>query len=208
MMMRGKSLCWIAVSILALGIIAVAVVGFTVVRRGFSAREEPSAVEEVLARQMRRLAVPSRARLLPNRVVVSSKVLLDARAHFADHCATCHANDGSGDTTIGKNLYPKAPDMRRSPTQRLTDGELYYIIQNGVRLTGMPAWGKAGDENDEESWKLVHFIRRLADLTPAQLEEMKALNPKTPDEMQEQHGSGQHEPDTSEGKRQVPRHRH
>ena len=70
--------------------------------------------------------------------------------HFADHCATCHANDGSGNTTIGKNLFPPAPDMRLAATQDLTDGELFYIIEEGVRFTGMPAWSSGTPE--ARSW--------------------------------------------------------
>ena len=76
--------------------------------------------------------------------------------------------------------------MRLEATQSLTDGELYAIIQNGVRLTGMPAWGKEGDENDEDSWKLVHLIRHFKDLTPEHLKEMQRLNPKGPDEYEEE----------------------
>jgi mono/diheme cytochrome c family protein len=105
--------------------------------------------------------------------------------HWADHCAFCHANNGSGDTEVGKNLYPKAPDMRLADTQKLTDGELYYTIKNGVRLTGMPAWGEAGD-TDEDSWKLVHFIRHLSSLSPEEEKEMEQLNPKGPEEKLEE----------------------
>ena len=135
---------------------------------------------------VRRLAVPARSKSLVNPVYPSDEVLADARAHFADHCATCHANDGSGNTVIGRNLYPKAPDMRLDATQSLTDGELYAIIQDGIRLTGMPAWGKEGDENDEDSWKLVHLIRHFKDLTPEHLKEMQRMNPKSPDELEEE----------------------
>ena len=176
-------------TILILCAVAVVVVGVVAVRtisRGFSAREEPSAAEAVAARIVRRLAVPRRSKNLLNPVYPSDEVLADARAHFADHCATCHANDGSGNTTIGRNLYPKAPDMRLDATQSLTDGELYAIIQDGIRLTGMPAWGKEGDENDDDSWKLVHLIRHLKDLRPEHLKEMQRLNPKGPDEYEEQ----------------------
>ncbi|MEO7144714.1 MAG: c-type cytochrome [Bryobacteraceae bacterium] len=67
-------------------------------------------------------------------------MLADARAHWADHCAACHANNGSGDTAMGKHTYPPTPDMRQAETQNLTDGELFYIIQNGSRLTRMPSW--------------------------------------------------------------------
>jgi hypothetical protein len=77
-------------------------------------------------------------------------------------------------------------DMREADTQRLTDGELYYIIQHGIRMTGMPAWGREGDEHDEDSWKLVYFIRHLSELTLRQVKDMKKLNPTTPGEMEEQ----------------------
>jgi mono/diheme cytochrome c family protein len=181
--MRIRSLLlWLLAAIF----VAAAATGFWIVRRGFSARDEPSWVETAIARRVRAFAVPARARTAKNPVSATPEVLAEARAHFADHCAVCHANDGSGQTTIGQNLYPKALDMRLDDTQRLTDGELYYIIQNGIRLTGMPAWGKEGDEDDEDSWKLVHFIRHLSELTPAQLKEMKALNPKTADEIDEE----------------------
>ena len=109
---------------------------------------------------------------LPN----TAENLAEARGHWADHCAICHANNGGGNTTIGQNLYPKAPDMRQPRTQNMTDGELYYTIQNGIRLSGMPAWGQAG-ENDKDSWKLV---------APEEEREMERLNPKGPEERQEE----------------------
>ena len=55
-------------------------------------------------------------------------------------CATCHGSNGSGHTTIGRNVYPKAPDMRLPATQNLTDGELYFTIANGIRLA-LLFWG-------------------------------------------------------------------
>jgi len=152
---------------------------------GFSAREEPRLFERMLARTARRWAVPANERDAVNPVAFSSEVWAASRAHFADHCAGCHANDGSGRTEMGQNLYPRAPDMRLPATQDLTDGELYWIIENGIRLTGMPAWG-SGRADDEDTWKLVHFIRRLKDLTPSDLKAMQALNPKSPDELKEE----------------------
>jgi mono/diheme cytochrome c family protein len=101
----------------------------------------------------------------------------DAREHFADHCALCHANDGSGNTEMGKNLYPRAPDMRLPATQNLSDGEIYYIIRNGVPLTGMPAWGEPHLDQDDESWQLVLFIRHLSHLTPEEVKDMESYNP-------------------------------
>lgn len=164
----------------------VAVAGILAIRRGFSAREQPSPIEAAVARAARRLSIPAAAKNEKNPFTATPEVLAGARAHFADHCATCHANNGSGQTEIGQNLYPKAPDMRQPETQTLTDGEIFYIIHNGIRLTGMPAWGGPDPHVDQDSWKLVLFIRHLPQLTSEEENEMEALNPKSPEEMREE----------------------
>jgi mono/diheme cytochrome c family protein len=157
-----------------------------VLGRGFSAKDEPTFVEAFVARRVRKLATPRSERDAKNPVTSSPEVLAEAKTHFADHCATCHANDGSGDTSLGRGLYPKPPDLRVAGTQDLTDGELFYIIHNGIRLTGMPAFGQGSPEEDPDSWKLVHFIRHLPGITSDELEEMKAMNPKSRHQMDEE----------------------
>jgi mono/diheme cytochrome c family protein len=152
---------------------------------GWSAREEPTAVERWIARRAREAAIPADAKARVNPIAPSEEVLVEARAHWADHCASCHANDGSGDALMGKRMYPQAPDMRQRETQALSDGELFYIIQNGVRLTGMPGWGSS-DQDAEDSWKLVHFIRHLPSLTAEERRQMEKLNPKSPEEWKEE----------------------
>jgi len=164
---------------LGLGLLALA-------RHGVSARDEPMAVEAFLARRVRSLAIPREMRRRENPLMLTPEALARARAHFADHCASCHGNDGRGQTTLGPNMYPKAPDMTLPETQRLGDGELFAIIENGVRLTGMPAWGSPGPEDDAETWELVHFLRHLPKLTGGELDEMKAMNPKTREEWEEE----------------------
>ncbi|MDF0645398.1 MAG: cytochrome c [Nitrospira sp.] len=174
----------VAICLVTLGMIGW--VGYQLFTTGFSAKTEPHALEVLIARQIRHLAVPLAQRNAPNPVPLTPTVLKDARAHFADHCAICHANDGSGRTPIGKNVYPKAPDLRRTDTQSMSDGELFWAIHNGIRFTAMPAWGGDEPEKDLDSWKLVHFIRHLPNLTPEELHEMKGLNPKTRHEMEEE----------------------
>ncbi|HJY81412.1 MAG TPA: c-type cytochrome [Candidatus Binatia bacterium] len=156
------------------------------VRHGVSARDQPTTLEAFVARRLRHLAVPRGARQAPNPVPATPDVLAEARAHFADHCASCHGNDGSGQTEMGQHLYPKAPDMRQADTQSLSDGELFYIIHNGIRLSGMPAWGDTPPEDDQDSWKLVHFIRHLPKMSPEEVEEMKKFNPQSPQEKEEE----------------------
>ena len=160
-------------------------VGYQLFTTGFSAKTEPHALEVMMARQIRHLAIPIEHRNKPNPVPFSQAVLKEGLAHFADHCATCHSNDGSGRTPIGKNVYPKAPDLRLTDTQSLSDGELFWVIHHGIRFTAMPAWGEGEPDKDVDSWKLVHFIRHLPQLTQDELEEMKALNPKTRHEIEE-----------------------
>lgn len=166
--------------------VAGGVLAYSIARRGLSARAEPSQVEELVARTMRRLATPREMRTMTNPVEPTEAVLTEGLEHFADHCAVCHANNGSGDTEIGRSLYPRAPDMRAAPTQELSDGELLSIIENGIRLTGMPAWGDGTPESERASWGLVHFIRRLPALTPEDIERMETFNPKTPAEFREE----------------------
>jgi mono/diheme cytochrome c family protein len=173
----------------ALTVIVIAVITggvYVMLARGFSARENPSALEQWMARRARAMAAPADAKARTNPVSNSPEVLAEARAHWADHCAGCHANNGSGDTEMGKRMYPPAPDMRQADTQQMTDGELFFIIQNGIRMTGMPAWGGGSGHDEEDSWKLVRFIRHLPQVTAEEEHEMQSLNPKSPDEVQEE----------------------
>ncbi len=177
----------LALALVVGGGLAAAILGFRrTLDRGFSARDNPTVVEAALARRLRNLSVPRRHAKAKNPVPSTPAVLAEARAHFADHCALCHGNDGGGRTWIGQHLYPKAPDMRLPATQNLPDGHLFYLIKNGVRLTGMPAWGEDTPEDDRETWKLVHFIRHLPNLTPEELSEMETMNPKSRREWEEE----------------------
>ena len=173
--------------IIALLVVAVAVAGFWWIEsaRGFSAREKPTKLESILAREMRMRSMPAAAKDAKNPMPLTPALMVEARHHFADHCAVCHANDGSGNTEMGRNLYPKAPDMRLEPTQSLSDGEMYFIIHNGIRMSGMPAWGEESD-HDHDSWALVHFIRHLPQLSADELNDMQQFNPVSRAELDEQ----------------------
>jgi mono/diheme cytochrome c family protein len=180
-MSRGNAISLVIVVAIAL----IAVAAASILHDGLSSRAKPTALETMLARNARHLAIPAGARKLQNPATETPENLRDARLHFADHCAICHGNDGSGDTLIGRNLYPKPPDLRREETQKLADGELFWIIENGVRFTGMPAFGGAhGSEQD--SWKLVRLIRHLPQLTEEERMEMERYNPKGPEDLEEE----------------------
>src|SRR5437763_10755216 len=153
-----RSVAWYVVGFLTALIVAViaGVVLLNKTAHGFSANAPPTLLEVWAARKARDLGLPNTEKQRTNPVVNTPEVLSEARAHWADHCAVCHANDGSGDSLMGKRMYPPAPDMRAAATQNFSDGELFSIIENGIRLTGMPAWG-GSDRDAEDSWKLGHF---------------------------------------------------
>jgi len=155
---------------------------FIVSNHTFSARDKPGPIETFLAHRARDLAYPSGVRDLTNQLEATPLAIAQGRDHFADHCAICHANNGSGNTEMGKNMYPPAPDMRKKDTQDLSDGQLFYIVKNGIRFTGMPGWGG----EDEDNWKLVLFIRHLPELSDKELELMKEINSQGP-EMESKH---------------------
>jgi mono/diheme cytochrome c family protein len=147
--------------------------------QGITARTTPSPMEVSVARRARSAMIPSSERARTSPEPASAETVKSGMAHWADHCASCHGNDGGGETPMGLGLYPRTPDMRLAETQQLSDGELFYIIENGVKLTGMPAWS-TGPDGEPASWHLVHFIRKLPTLTEAELAEMAELNPKSP----------------------------
>jgi predicted CXXCH cytochrome family protein len=160
--MRG----WKSVLLLVLIVAAIATVCVVLlIRRGFSARLEPSSFEKVLARTVRNIAIPNANRDQKNPWTVTPDNLHEARDHFIARCAICHGNEGKGQTQVGQSLYPRAPDLSSEQTQSLTDGQIHYIIANGVQLTGMPGWSTPHQEMDDDSWKLVLFIRDIRPLT-------------------------------------------
>ena len=169
---------------LTLGGVVLAVVGWSAFHSGFSARSAPSAIESRIAPMILRASVPREYKSLANPVGSDPETLREGMEHYADHCASCHANNGSGQTLYGRGLNPPPPDLRASVTQSKTDGELYAVIQNGVRMSGMPAFGQHG-EQDHGSWELVIFIRHLSHLNPDELVAMEGMNPITPSEMKE-----------------------
>jgi mono/diheme cytochrome c family protein len=181
--MRKLSLVLLPLVFIAIGAIA-ALAYLKLSANGFSAHSQPTLFEAKVAECARTLAMPRSAKLARNPIPASAEVLAESRAHFADHCAVCHGNNGNGKTMLGAGLYPKPPDLRAARIQSMSDGEIFYVIENGIRLSGMPAFG--GEHSADASWKLVDFIRHLPQLSAQEELEMERLNPKSPDEMREE----------------------
>jgi len=137
----------------------------SVLLQGCTADKHPSQGESTLANAAKDVAIPLEAGKKKNPLPETDEVVSQGREVFLGSCAQCHAADGRADTTLGRSMAPPAMDLTSSHVQHWNDAELFWIIQNGVRLTGMPAWQSSISEND--TWKLARFIHSLPSLDAA-----------------------------------------
>jgi mono/diheme cytochrome c family protein len=173
------------ITILAL-VVVVSIVAYSRIRAGgLSADAEPGALERAVATRLLRLSIPPDAQGQQNPFSAAPNTWRAAVDHFQDHCAICHGRDGRGRTEMGQNMYPKVPDLADQNIQRLSDGALFSIIQNGVRWTGMPAWKH--EHTPEDTWKLVSFIRKTPTLSSKEIEGFAK------ESHEESHGADHHE---------------
>jgi mono/diheme cytochrome c family protein len=90
---------------------------------------------------------------------MSTEGINEGKTRYGMECASCHGMDGRGLTDYGRWMYPRAADLTSPQVQTYTDAELFWIVRSGIRLSGMPAFGKV--ETDERIWRLVQYVRTL-----------------------------------------------
>jgi mono/diheme cytochrome c family protein len=133
--------------------------------QGCRADKQPSKEETNLANAAKDVTIPLEAGKKTNPLPNTNEVANQGEGVFLGNCAQCHSADGRGDTTVGRNMDPPAMDLTSAHVQHWNDAELFWIIQNGVRLTGMPAWHST--ISDDDTWKLARFIHDLPRLDSA-----------------------------------------
>ncbi len=150
----------IALLICILALVGIVVVVVYAKTEGFSAKARPSKPEAFVAHRLLALSYPAAAKTATNPLPATPDNVSRGHEEYRHDCAVCHGDDGTGKTEIAAGLYPKVPNLRHEAD--MTDGELFYIIRNGVRFTGMPGWS----DPDEHIWRLVLFIRDLPNEAP------------------------------------------
>src|SRR5580704_371186 len=133
--------------------------------QGCTAGKQPSQEETSLANAAKDVTIPLEAGKMKNPLPETDEVVSQGQEVFLGSCAQCHGAEARGDTNIGRNMNPPAMDLTSAHVQHWSDAELFWIIQNGVRLTGMPAWHSSISDND--AWKLARFIHHLPRLDAA-----------------------------------------
>lgn len=132
----------------------------------FSAAKPPGRLEERLATFALNRSIERRAPKTANPLGRSPEAASAGLALFKAHCVECHGAPGVDPSEAGASLNPPAPGLTLARVQARSDGELQWIVSNGIRMTGMPAFGASRSE--QEVWQLVAAVRRLPDLSPAQ----------------------------------------
>ena len=98
--------------------------------------------------------------------VLSDDALVRAGVNdFDGMCAGCHGAPGQDPEAMGQGLNPPPPDLAESVSE-MSPAELFWVTKNGIKMTGMPAWGATHD--DDAIWPVVAFMTKLPDLDAAQ----------------------------------------
>jgi mono/diheme cytochrome c family protein len=154
--MKRRPVIWLAA--LFVGVVAA---GWTGLRRvSLRALDEPGRAETYVATKTKRVLVGRAAHHIPHSPQRDpSQSVMIGQMQFRARCAACHGLDGRTPSEIGSAMYPRASDLGSADVQAWSDAELFWIIQNGIRMTGMPGFGK--NLSDGEIWPLVDYIRSV-----------------------------------------------
>jgi mono/diheme cytochrome c family protein len=125
-----------------------------------SALPEPGRFETYLAARAKRFLIhKSSSENIPPPPADRKKSIEVGEKLFGTECAACHGLNGHKPTDAGRWMYPRSADLTSSEVQEYSDRELFWIVKNGIRLSGMPAFGEV--ETDEHIWNLVQYLETL-----------------------------------------------
>jgi mono/diheme cytochrome c family protein len=122
-------------------------------------------MEVALATRAKRILIGRASRQgVPQQPPPSPVGVAEGKTRYGVECAACHGMDGRGLTDNGRWMYPRAADLTSPSVQEYSDQELFWILKNGIRLSGMPAFGKL--ESDERIWRIVQYLRTIPPKPP------------------------------------------
>jgi len=182
-MKRMKNKWKMALSFVA-GILVTLLVPILVLATGMidmGADVKPGLIERSLAPWGRDRSVEKRAPKEKNPYADDPGAIATGFAHYRENCVMCHGAPGVAGAELSKGINPPAPSLGKEENDT-PDGELFWVVKHGIRMTAMPAFGPT--HTDEEIWKIVAFIRHLPDLTAQERDSLRAAT----DEEAHHHG--------------------
>jgi len=145
--------------IASLALLLLGAAGVAVSQFSLTALDEPGRAETYVATKAKHLFVARDSSGVPPAPVTTPASIAAGEKLYGAECATCHGLNGRTPTDAGRWMYPRAADLTSEQVQQYSDPELFWILKNGIRLSGMPAFGRV--ETDEHLWQLVHYLRTL-----------------------------------------------
>jgi mono/diheme cytochrome c family protein len=141
-------------------VLVVVVIVMALMRFNLTAVQEPGPLETLVGNQATRFVIRRASRQgIPPRPLDTKASVSTGSTHYSLDCSICHGTDGRAQTPLGQWMHPRAADLTSKQVQSFSDEELFWIIQNGIRFTGMPAFGKV--ETGDQIWNVVNYVRTL-----------------------------------------------
>lgn len=157
------------------GIVAVLAATFVWVRFGFvnpRADVPVNAFEQKIAMPSLDAAVDRRAPEAKNPIEATDANLIAGMEIYQTNCASCHGDIHLPRATLADGLYPRAPQFMEDAPD-MPENQNFYIIQHGIRLSGMPAWKQA--LNEQQMWQVTTFLSHMDKLSPQVSDQWKSL---------------------------------
>ena len=142
-------------------VVVLIVIAITLMRFNLSALQEPGRLETSVANWGTHFLIRRASRQgIPARPADTKASVASGSTLYFSECGMCHGSDGRTPMPAGRWMHPRAADLTSEQVQSFSDQELFWIIQNGIRFTGMPAFGKV--ETGDDIWNLVNYVRTLS----------------------------------------------
>lgn len=150
----------VTLAVLILGGLAIGLLGFFPT----NANTPPPNFERHLAMSAVDASTDRRAQHIDSPVLPTDQNLIDGMKLYTMNCAGCHGGLDRKATPFGASFYPPAPQLILNPPDD-PDWHTHYVVHNGIRYTGMPAWDKT--LSDEDMWKVTIFLSHIEKLPTA-----------------------------------------
>ena len=132
----------------------------------FSALPQPGRWETWAARRAKHWSISRAARFVPPEPPADESSAAAGQMDYGSDCSACHGLDGRTPSNFGQSMYPRVPNLGSPGIQHWSDAELFWIIKNGIRHSGMPGFGRI--HSDDEIWDLVHYVRSIPAQKPSE----------------------------------------
>jgi mono/diheme cytochrome c family protein len=162
MRLIGRLLKFLVAAVIGVVVAVILLLFLIMPRMQWNATARPSAAEAWVARYVLGKWVRSNAPSDSNPIPATTENVQEGEHEYDEHCAVCHGLDGTANNRVGGDFYPPVPRLSKGATF-LSDGQLYFIVSNGIRMTAMPGFGTR--HSSDELWKIILWVRHFPNLT-------------------------------------------